>query len=121
MTSEIGSVLAADDLVGVLTREVRVRLVNISASGCLVESSHRLELGTTGALALTIDGERFEDDVRVSRVQQMQGASANWHLGAEFLWTTQPGMRSLRRIVSRLRALLSHEAIGVQFAARRPM
>ncbi len=91
----IDDVLAADDCVGVLTREVRVRLVNISASGCLIESSTRLELGTAGDLRIQVGGDTYDDHVRIARVQQVQGAGSTWHVGAEFLWTTQPGTRSL--------------------------
>jgi hypothetical protein len=92
--------------------------VNISASGCLVESSARLEAGTTGLLQARIEGGLFADDVRIARVQQVQGAGSTWHLGAEFLWTTQPGTRSLRRVVARLRQMLSRQPIEVGFVTR---
>ena len=114
-------VLAAADLVGVLTREVRVRLVNISGSGCLVESTHRLEPGTSGVLRVRVGGDTFTDDVRINRVQAVHGAGAVWHIGAEFLWTTQPGIRSMRRMVSRLRHEAAPNRIEFEFAARRPM
>ena len=38
-------ILKANDLVAVLGREVSVRLLDISASGCLLESASRLTLG----------------------------------------------------------------------------
>jgi PilZ domain len=118
---DLGDVLAADDLVGVLTREVRVRLVNISSSGCLVESSHRLEPGTSGVLRVRVGDDTFTDDVRIARVQAVQGAGAAWYVGAEFLWTTQPGVRSMRRMVSRLRQEAAPHRIEFEFASRRPM
>ena len=114
----IDDVLAADDCVGVLTREVRVRLVNISASGCLIESSSRLELGTAGDLRIRVGGDRTPTDVRIARVQQVQGAGSTWHVGAEFLWTTQPGTRSLRRVVGRLRQVLAQQPVDIEFSSR---
>ncbi len=111
-------VLSSDDLVGVLTRETRVRLVNISASGCLVESNSRLDPGISGALTIRVDGETYADDVRITRVQQVHGAGAMWHVGAEFLWTTQPGPASLRRVVPRLRPIMPQQPVEFEFTPR---
>ena len=57
MIERLAVVLGADDLAGVLTRDVRVRLVNISGSGCLVETSAQVEPGTIGVLRVHVDGE----------------------------------------------------------------
>jgi hypothetical protein len=114
-------VLSADDLAGVLTREVRVRLVNISGSGCLVETSAQVEAGTAGVLKVKIDGEEYVDDIRVARVQRVHGSSATWHVGAEFLWTTYPGSRSLRRVASRLQREAAQHAVSIEFGLHRPM
>jgi len=114
----LDQVLAADDCMGVLTREVRVRLVNISTSGCLIESSTRFEPGTAGDLSIQVGGNLFADTVRIARVQQVHGAGSTWHVGAEFLWTTQPGVRSLRRVVSRLRHELTHQRVELEFSTR---
>ena len=114
----IDDVLAADDCVGVITREVRVRLVNISSSGCLIESSTRLEPGTAGDLRIRVGSDIYADDVRVARVQQVHGAGSTWHVGTEFLWTTQPGTRSLRRVVARLRQVLAQQAVDIEFSSR---
>jgi PilZ domain len=119
--SGLQDLLASDDVMGVLTRESRVRLVNISASGCLLESGLRMEPGTSGELRLTVDGETYCDAIRVSRVQQMYGAGAAWHVGAEFLWTTRPGSRSLRRMVSRLRRQIAQQSLEVELISSRPM
>ncbi len=42
------------------------------------------------------------DDVRVMRCQESEGASGFYQLGAEFLWTTSPHERSLRRVIAKL-------------------
>ena len=53
---KLDRVLASDNLVSVLGREIRVRVLEISGSGCLFESTSRLPPGATGSLAATIDG-----------------------------------------------------------------
>ena len=121
MIVRLALVLGADDLAGVLTREVRVRLVNISGSGCLVEMNARVEPGTTGVLKVEVDGEQYADDIRVARLQRVHGSSATWHVGAEFLWTTYPGSRSLRRIASRLQREAAQHAVSIEFGTRRLM
>lgn len=92
----IDAVLRARDFVAVLTREVSVQLVNISGSGCLLESDTRLREGTTASLRVTFEGVEYVEDVRVIRCSPSEGARA-YQLGAEFLWTTSPTERSLRR------------------------
>jgi hypothetical protein len=88
--------------VAVLGREVSVRLIDISASGCLLESSSRLLIGTSGSLILSYDGREYVDDVRVIRCRQCEGSSGSYQVGAEFLWTNTPHDRSLRRVLSQL-------------------
>lgn len=98
----LDAILKANDLVAVLGREVPVRLVDISGSGCLLESSNRIEKGTTGTLRVVFDGLEYTDDVRVMRCRPCEGSSTLYHLGAEFLWTTSPREQSLRRILAAL-------------------
>ena len=92
---------ASEEVLGVLGKEVGIRLLNGSPSGCLVESSSRLEIGTIASLRVTLNGEEFVDDVRVVRCQQIEGAGSIYHVGAQFLWTATPGGRSLRQVMSR--------------------
>jgi hypothetical protein len=90
------SVYGASEAFAVLTRELQIRVVNCSLSGCLFETSTRLPVGTVAALTLRIDGHEFEDDVRVTRCDGIAGAGERYHIGAEFLWTALPSRRSLR-------------------------
>jgi len=119
--ARLAAVLGADDLAGVLSRDVRVQLVNISGSGCLVVTNAQVATGTTGVLKVEIDGEQYADDIRVARVQRVHGSSATWHVGAEFLWTTYPGSWSLRRMASRLQREIAQHAETVGFESQRPM
>ena len=87
--------------VGLLTREFRTRLLNFSPSGCLVETSMRVDVGTIGSLRFVIDGQEFVDDVQVVRCQQIEGAGSLYQLGARFLWTAAPSKGTLRRALER--------------------
>jgi len=81
---------------GVLTREFRVRILNCSSSGCLVETNARLDVGTIGSLRLDIAGAEFVGEVLVVRCQNIEGAGSVYHVGAKFLWIGPPGHRTLR-------------------------
>lgn len=106
----IDALLQAHDIVAVLGREVPVRLLDISASGCLFESSMRLEVGSHGSLRVTYEDQEFSDDVRVMRCQSFNGSSGLYQVGAEFLWTMTPTDRSLRMILPRLQGASLKEA-----------
>jgi hypothetical protein len=80
----------------VLSRELRIRIVNCSLSGCLFEADAALPVGTIAALTLRIGGQEFRDDVRIVRCQAIAGAGSLHHIGAELLWTALPGQQSLR-------------------------
>jgi hypothetical protein len=95
-THDAAAVLAAPEAVGVLTRNLPVRMRNVSASGCLLESASTIEEGTVARLRIRIAEREFRDDVRVIRCRRVEGAGSTHHVGVEFVWTTQPGARSLR-------------------------
>jgi len=98
----LDAILRSNDLVAVLGREIPVRLIDISSSGCLLESRSRLGKGTTGSLRVAYDGQEYTDDVRVIRCRAGEGAGSLYYVGAEFLWTTSPTERSLRRVLATL-------------------
>jgi hypothetical protein len=98
----IDDILRANDVVAVLGRDVTVRLIDISNSGCLIQSETRLAEGTVGTLRLSIDGVDYTDDVRIVRCQPPTVGDSWFRLGVQFLWTTHPGERSLRRMIAGL-------------------
>lgn len=100
----LDAILQSNDVVAVLGRDVRVRLVDVSNSGCLIHSESRLAEGTTGTLRVTFDGAEYADDVRIMRCRPSNTADQWFELGAEFLWTSHPGAGSLRRIIVSLQA-----------------
>jgi hypothetical protein len=85
MTQDHGSETDGDRL-GVLTREMRVRVLNCSPTGCLLETDLHLDVGTIASIQVNVDGRELADDVRVVRCQLIAGAGV-YHVGAEFLWT----------------------------------
>ena len=57
----------------ILNRELHARVIDVSASGCLVETRRRLEVGTIGRLRVSLSGEECEDDVEVMRCDAIEG------------------------------------------------
>ena len=79
-------------------RQVPVRLVNVSLSGCLLESSSEITVGTTGELRVAFSGDRRHDQVRVARAVGRAG-STSFYLGGEFSWGARPESGSVRNAV----------------------
>ena len=51
---------------GQLFREVPVRLVEFSLSGCLLSTTHPIEAGTVGTLVVRMDRKQYQDTIHVS-------------------------------------------------------
>ncbi len=88
------------ELMGVLTREIPTRLIEISRTGCLLESVHRIEEGTVAALRLTVQGQIFTEDVRATRCVEVAGSGSNYLVGVEFLQTSGMDGMSIRRALA---------------------
>lgn len=88
------------EVLGVLARFIPARLVEVSRSGCLLESRHAVDGGTIGELRLMVGGELLRDDVRVTRCVLVEGSGSSYLVGAEFVQTRRPGESSIRRAVS---------------------
>jgi hypothetical protein len=104
---EIQNGTAGVDSLGILAREIRIRLINCSLSGCLIESNVALQAGTAAALTLRIGETEYEDDVRIVRCQAIAGAGSLYHIGVQFLWTALPGRKSLRLAMQQRLAMAS--------------
>ena len=86
---------------GVLSKDFRLHLLNCSSSGCLLETTSQIEIGTIGTLRLTLDGDDYNEEVQVVRCHKIAGAGSVYHVGAKFLWTAVPAAGSLRRAMRR--------------------
>ena len=82
--------LLRSNAVGSLGRDVRVELVDLSRSGCLLISPVMIPAGTIGILTLEIDGELYADDVRVARCLKVPGTGECHDVGVEFLELRPP-------------------------------
>jgi len=81
----------------VLTRELELRVLDVSVSGCLLETQRPVEIGTLATIRVTIGDQAYVDDVHVVRCHSIAGGSI-FHVGTKFLWTSPPHRHSLRRI-----------------------
>ena len=100
----LDAILQTADVVAVLGRSVPVQLIDVSNSGCLVQSTSGLLEGTIGSLRVSYGHEEYVDDVRVMRCQAPANGDGWFRIGAQFLWTSQPHARSLRRLVAGLQS-----------------
>ena len=101
------------ELVGVLTREIPTRLVEVSRSGCLLESGHRIEEGTVGALRIEIDGHTYLEDIRATRCVAIAGSGSSYLVGIEFLQTGKSDGMSIRRAIGASLGELSLGNLGL--------
>lgn len=81
---------------GALTRSLRVRMLNCSANGCLLESCIPLEVGTVATLEISVSGQVFSDVVQIVRGHAIAGSAGIYHIGARLLSTTPLHRGSLR-------------------------
>ena len=72
-----------------LGRRLRVRVVDISASGVLVAAEDRLPVGSTARLQITLGGSQFEGQLVVKREQAAHDRSQS-HLCGAVVTPAQP-------------------------------
>lgn len=102
MTEKVEELIVkTEDQLGVISKDFQLHLLNCSSSGCLLETTSRIEVGTIGILRLNLAGDDFSEEVQVVRCQQIAGAGSVYHVGATFLWTASPATGSLRRAMRR--------------------
>jgi hypothetical protein len=89
----------ADTELSVIAFPVPVRLLDISLSGVLLESTHPVELGTRGTLRFNFGGEPFSADVKVERLTPQAPASggACFSIGATFVALRRQDQRVIER------------------------
>jgi hypothetical protein len=87
------------EVLGVIVSDVPVRLVDVSRTGCLLESSRHMLVGATGELRIEFAGLTRSEELRITRCQPLEGSGTVYRLGAEFLRTRLPRASSLRRAV----------------------
>jgi hypothetical protein len=87
---------------GALTRELSVRVINISGSGCLIETQRKLEVGTLGELRLKLGVEDCSDDIELVRCETVEGARSIYRRYAvSFDDAAAPGIDPVRGLSPR--------------------
>jgi hypothetical protein len=89
------------DDVASLARHVRVRVLNCSAAGCLLETTAPVSVGAFGTLRVAIGERDFDDTIQVVRCEHIKGTSSIYHVATTFISTTPPYAGSLRYTLRR--------------------
>jgi hypothetical protein len=104
--------LKTPGLPGLLGRDLSVRVLDISLSGCLLECSAIVPAGTLATLSVVCDGDRYRDHVRIARCQRVNRAGSTHYLGVEFLWLSAPTPQSLRRFAGEITLAVERHGRG---------
>ncbi|HEX5109973.1 MAG TPA: hypothetical protein VFV95_16085 [Vicinamibacterales bacterium] len=102
--------------IGVIIRRIPVKVRDVSAAGCLLESADMLPEGAVGQLELTIDGERHLETLQVCRSTRTSGGAFPWRAGARFLSLTAPLPTSVRNFAARFEIM---DELGSQSRSQR--
>src|SRR5262245_19003639 len=89
------------DGVASLARHVRVRVLNCSAAGCLLETTGPVSAGAFGRLRVSFGGREFDDTIQVVRCEHIKGTASVHHVATKFVSTTPPYAGSLRYTLRR--------------------
>jgi hypothetical protein len=98
-----------------LVDDIRVQLLDCSASGCLLASDKRVMEGTIATLQLSLGGRTFTELVKVVRCERLDRGAGLYYLGTRFLSTTPAYPGSLRHA---MREDASELAAGQESEAR---
>ena len=86
-----------DEELASLTKEMRVRVLNCSGSGCLLETDAPIAVGAIARLRITFGGREFDDTVRIVRCQHRPAPAACITSGPSFF---RPRRRTRERCVT---------------------
>jgi hypothetical protein len=90
---------AAGDEPARLIHDHRVRVLNCSATGCLLETTRAVVVNTVAALQVSFGGRLFDDLVHVVRCELITDGGNIHHVAARFLSVTPPYAGSLRYVM----------------------
>ena len=83
---------------GQLVREIPVRLLNVSASGFLLEAHREIAIGATGTLDVDLGSDRYLSQVNLSRSVQRRGAGQTFHVGGKFSRSEPEPLKNTARL-----------------------
>ena len=79
-----------------LVRDIPVRLLDVSLSGCRIAANHPIVPGTRGELRTEVDGKIYRDGVEVTRMMRHQGCTHTFTLACAIAFGNRPGTASVR-------------------------
>jgi PilZ domain-containing protein len=85
-----------------LVAQLPLLVLDVSHSGCLLETQQPVEAGRVGTLRLALNGGWYVEDIRVTRCQAVSGRGSTYHIGVEFLRTRRLPDQSLRHAVGQM-------------------
>ena len=77
----------------------QVRVVDISASGVLLHATQPLDVGTRGALRLSLAGKPFAADVLVQRVTSGVSPAEGYRVGVKFVSVNAEHLQAIEKFV----------------------
>ena len=105
--------------IGVILRDIPVRVLDASANGCLVESGERLPEGAVGLLEVASEQGLTSEPLRINRSMEIAGGATRFRAGAQFLPLGAPRLTSVRNQLARLEVVLEIEAAaGIRTSSR---
>jgi len=87
-------------VVGAVSRRVPVRLVEVSASGCLWDAPAPLDEGSVGFVEVRTSGQHRTEAVRILRTQRAVGSLWPYRMAVEFLTLAPLSPDSLRGVAA---------------------
>lgn len=84
----------------VVQANVDVRVLDISSSGALLQSTRPLEPGARARLRLTLGGVPFSTDVVIQRVAPVMDGSLGFYVGTEFVGVTPDAQQLIDAFIS---------------------
>jgi hypothetical protein len=90
---------ASSDAPGRLIYECRVRVLNCSVAGCLLETTRPAAVNSVAMLHVSFGGKIFEDAVEVVRCGVISVGANIHHIAARFLSVAPPYAGSLRYLM----------------------
>ena len=95
-----------------LVRQVPTRLVDVSLSGCLVETDRELGVGTTGVLLIDLWGVPCRYPIRVLRETEQLGSGHTLQIAGEFTWKDRPASTMIADAIKQPERPLARILVG---------
>src|SRR6185436_13883243 len=92
--------VSGSPMIAAISRRVPVRLVEVSASGCLCDAPTPLDEGSVGFIDVRTPGQHRTEAVRILRTQRAGGSSWPYRMAVEFLTLAPLSTESLRGIAA---------------------